>query len=103
MYFGGLVYVLGGLGVDEDGDGVVLDVAEVYDPVASTWARIADMGLAREAPCAAAHNGFIYALGGNDYGGNDLAYAERYCPVKRQWERVPDMPEAIACAGLVSL
>jgi hypothetical protein len=99
----GLVYVLGGLGFHEDGEGAVLDVAEVYDPVANTWTRIADMGLEREEPCAVAHNGFVYALGGCEYGGNDLAYAEKYCPIKRQWERLPEMPEAIACAGLVSL
>ena len=99
----GLVYVLGGLGFHEDGEGAVLDVAEVYDPVANTWTRIADMGLEREEPCAVAHNGFVYAMGGCEYGGNDLAYAEKYCPIKRQWERLPDMPEAIACAGLVSL
>ena len=102
----GLVYVLGGYG-DHDGAaqaGVALAVAEVYDPVTNTWSRIADMGLAREAPCVASYSGFIYALGGSEPdGGDDLACAERYCPIKRQWERLMDMPHGFGGAGLVSL
>ena len=102
----GLVYVLGGYGdhdANEEGDGVELAIAEVFDPASNAWSVIADMGLAREGVCAVAYNGYIYALGGNSTVSGDVAFAERYCPTTGQWSRMPDMPEARSYAGLVAL
>ena len=60
MVLDGKIYVMGGRGED----GVTLDMAEVYDPQADSWQRVASMPQGLYIHAAASMGGKIYVTGG---------------------------------------
>ena len=61
---------------------------------ANLWASIAPMPTARRYLAAAAVNGKIYAIGGNDANGNILNTVEVYDPNSNSWSTAASMPTA---------
>lgn len=104
----GRIYVIGGANQD---DANFLDLVEVYDPVAGTWACSTDdtstgcasytlppMPSPRSNLAATlGADGRIYALGGFNFAlGNPLAIVEAYNPATQSWASLPPMPTARA-------
>ena len=64
-----------------------------YDSMANVWEAMAPMSTARYALAAAAVDGKLYVMGGDD-GQNGLSSVERYDPAKNAWEAVAPMSTA---------
>jgi len=86
----GLVYVPGGY----DADGRVLDVLEVYDVGAGTWAQGPSLPAPRCAYAIAAVNGQVYLFGGWD-GKRYTGSVFRYDPAFARWEELSPMPVSL--------
>ncbi|MEM9644412.1 MAG: kelch repeat-containing protein, partial [Planctomycetota bacterium] len=87
------VYVVGGWGMDSDGDvhwhdqGLVLDL-NVDEP---TWDRF-DQPFERRALSVAVHEGKLYAIGGLTSDDDISNEVNVYDPVTGCWSRAPDLP-----------
>src|SRR3954454_9966506 len=99
------VLVAGGFtaGADEDSTDGYTKSAEVYDPTANTWSKVASMGAARYEPTMTVlKDGRVLVAGGS--GDTDtakatpLASAEIYDPEANSWSDVPSMTDARAYA-----
>lgn len=91
----GRVLVAGGrrLSIDEEGSRSIGFVAsvEIYDPVADTWTRAADMDSPRWAhTITAMDDGSVLVVGGENEDGK-VASAERYDPAADAWVEVSRM------------
>lgn len=87
----GAVLVAGGV----DAAGVPLATAEIYDPVAGTWAPTNSMSTARTNHTATLlPGGEVLVVGGGAPGAGYLSSAELYEPTSRTWRRAPDMGTA---------
>jgi N-acetylneuraminic acid mutarotase len=65
-----------------------------YDPTTNTWSNKVDMPTARDSFAAAAVNGRIYAIGGDNSEPGYLAVNEEYDPVANSWSTKAAMPTA---------
>merc|ERR1712224_16338 len=63
----------------------------VYDPAASTWARLPPMTTPREDCSVIANADKIYAIGGRDLDGDPVDIAEVFDPVAIRWTQLPPM------------
>jgi N-acetylneuraminic acid mutarotase len=85
----GRIYVIGGVGTGLD---EYLSLVEVYDPIANSWARVADMPTARQALATAlGPDGRIYAFGGAS-SPPFLQTVEAYDPGADSWSTGAPMP-----------
>lgn len=88
------MYAVGGI----DANGTRVATIEAFTPPASpnanTWATKAAMPTARGALSAAEVNGKIYAIGGNDIGGQKKNANEEYDPASNTWAPRQPMPIA---------
>ena len=64
---------------------------EEYDPVTNTWSTRAPMSIPRYVLAAAAANGIVYAVGGNN-GGAIMDTLEAYDPITNSWSTRAPMP-----------
>ena len=71
-----------------DDDDTALDSVESYGPDTDSWEESAPMSHARFDAKMARVNGSLYELGG---AGERSRSAERFDPVTRWWEALPDM------------
>ena len=87
---GDKLYVAGGFNVADQ----ELNRLEIYDFRTREWSRGPDMEVPRQHVAAAVSGGKLYVLGGRIDAlfllGN-VPTVERYDPVRRRWERMPDM------------
>ncbi len=104
----GKIYALGGETPNSNGTGnetyMKLATAEVYDPVADTWSTLPDMPTSRSSIVAAAINGKIHVVSGENVADNCVfPEHEVYDPVAKQWSAMIDMatPRHGAVAGVV--
>jgi N-acetylneuraminic acid mutarotase len=91
----GLVYVLGGLVVDNGVSPVWVKptaTVEAYDPATNTWSARASMPTARSSLRAAVVNGVIYAIGGDGASANGLLTVEAYSPATNTWSTRASLP-----------
>jgi len=87
---GSMVYVPGGY----DAAGRVLDMLEIYDVAAETWAQGPSLPAPRCAYALAAIQGRVYLFGGWD-GRRYVDTVFRYDPAVFQWEELAPMPVAL--------
>jgi N-acetylneuraminic acid mutarotase len=81
-------------GYNQNGGGLVLASAEIYDPVAATWTLTGSMSVARELQSATLlPNGKVLVAGGLDAVGTS-ASAEIYDPVAATWTLTGSMSAA---------
>ena len=97
----GKIYAFGGVDKLNEWWGAVvkggpfLNVVEEYDPVTDTWAKKADMSIARSSMASAVVDGKIYVIGGAaNTDGMALNTVEEYDPVTDTWAKKADMPTA---------
>jgi hypothetical protein len=96
------IYVVGGSPAAGGGGSSPLDRVEAYDAPSDTWTTLAPMGIARTGAGAAAVNGTLYVIGGDDAG-----TVEAYDAVDDSWSMKAPIPngggEAVAAAlnGLI--
>ncbi|MCY3722445.1 MAG: hypothetical protein OXG97_09515 [Candidatus Poribacteria bacterium] len=96
----GKIYAIGGAVRPRDRkpkDPGRIDLVEVYDPAADTWAKRAKMPTRRDGFGAEVVRETIYAIGGSGWphdgqGGPALATIEAYHPKTNRWRKKPDMP-----------
>jgi N-acetylneuraminic acid mutarotase len=85
----GKLYVMGGRWRHKG----KFSITEVYDPLANSWTRLADMPVPRSGLTADVLNGKIHVIGGEDI---DIfcTYSEHdvYDPATNTWERWPNLP-----------
>jgi len=91
----GKVYVIGGF-KDETS---ILDVVEVYDPVANSWNTKTPMPTARGGFGCAVVDGKIYAIGGTECGVVHLSIVEVYDPATDSWDNSTIIPMPTARNG----
>jgi N-acetylneuraminic acid mutarotase len=90
---GGRVYAIGGqFGADET-NGNRPEVHR-YDPVANTWARVADMPVPRGHTTASAFpvDGRLVVVGGTQPGSQPSSEVSEYDPVTNVWVKLPGLP-----------
>jgi len=97
----GKIYAFGGVDKLNEWWGAVvkggpfLNAVEEYDPVTDTWAKKADMSIARSSMASAVVDGKIYVIGGAaNTDGMALNTVEEYDPVTDTWAKKADMPTA---------
>jgi hypothetical protein len=89
----GNVLVTGGY-VPGGGPTAVWASAELYDPVANTWAPVASLGVRRYGHTATLlGNGNVLVVGGNN-GTTNVASAELYNPGRNTWTAAPPLASA---------
>ena len=79
----GLIFTIGGVCVD--GQGIVLDSMEKYDPKSGVWTRLSSMPTARCAMGVAVLGGKIYVAGGRGAGYVALQVVEVFDPQEGTW------------------
>ena len=95
----GLIFTIGGVCVD--GQGIVLDSMEKYDPKSGVWTRLSSMPTARCAMGVAVLGGNIYVAGGRGAGYVALQVVEVFDPQEGTWTSLSPMVEPRAGCGLV--
>ncbi|HZB51822.1 MAG TPA: hypothetical protein VE547_22230, partial [Mycobacteriales bacterium] len=101
----GIVYAVGGLGADVDGDTPLLDVVERYDPATGSWASSPSMPVPRAAPGVAGFEGRLYVAGGEVAGADGWDVTDSviaYDPVDGTWREVAPLPTARTRLRLVA-
>ena len=88
----GKIYAMGAMG-GFDGAGFLLDTAEVYDPQADSWQRVASMPQRLCEHAAAAMGGKIYVTGGRNQG-SFLKSVYVYDPQADAWTQLTSMGTA---------
>jgi len=92
------IYVVGGRQMVEQADGrkrpVNVATLEVYDPAARRWEVKAPMPLAQGGLAAAAHDGKLYAFGGEQFVPTAKVFPDAwvYDPRTDRWSALPAMP-----------
>ena len=101
---GSEIYVLGG-GIGPGGSPNILDTVEVYDAAGDSWSTAAPLNTEREAAVAAAANGKLYAIGGENLigGRQPLDSVEMYDPGSNTWADVSPLPQPRSFAAAVTL
>lgn len=82
----GKLYLFGGLGSSSAGK------VQIYDPVANTWTRGADLPFSAGSSSSAVINGMVYVAGGI-VGSSTTSRAARYDPATNRWTEVAPMPQ----------
>lgn len=85
---GGKIYVMGGVGADNQPVATV----EAYDPATRKWMTCSAMPTTRALLAAAVVNGTIYTFGGTTMGLDKLGVVEAYDPGTDTWSRRADLP-----------
>lgn len=94
----GRIYVVGGRQMVKQADGrqrpVNLATLEVYDPATERWEARAPMPQAQGGLAAAAHDGKLYAFGGEQFVPTGKVFADAwvYDPHTDRWSALPPMP-----------
>lgn len=92
------IYVVGGRQAFKEPDGSLrqINVAtlEIYDPVSDRWEVKASMPRAQGGLAAAAHEGRLYAFGGEQWVPEQKVFAESwaYDPSTDRWSALPPLP-----------
>ena len=89
----GKIYVVGGDLDDADGEEVVTDRVDVYDPVADSWQQLAAMPTARNSHAAAVVDGKVYVSGGYTTSGALSVAFEAYDPVTNTWTTMASLSQ----------
>jgi N-acetylneuraminic acid mutarotase len=102
---GGTMNVFGGAML---GQAVLVKHNYVYDPVAASWSRIADLPQLRTAATGAFLDGTLYVVGGLDYpprGGSGILESTTYAyhPSSDSWSQVANLPQAVDYASAAVL
>eukprot|EP01043_Picozoa_sp_COSAG02_P056814 COSAG02_NODE_6797_length_3355_cov_2.061732_1_plen_413_part_10 len=87
------IIVIGGQG-DSGRSSLGMSSGERYDPAANAWSPIASMGTVRYYHAAAAIDGLLYAIGGEDDSGSTLSSGERFDPASNAWSPIASMGTA---------
>jgi N-acetylneuraminic acid mutarotase len=93
--FGGKIYTFGGR-TGHVFSGTTLNHTYLYDPVADSWTRKADMPEARAFLSAVAVNGKIYAMGGSTRGYEGSEIVKMYDPLTDTWSVKPGLQAGVA-------
>lgn len=94
----GKIYVVGGRQMVTQADGrqrpVNLATLEVYDPAANRWETKTALPQAQGGLAAAAHDGKLYAFGGEQFVPSSKVFADAwvYDPKTDRWSALPPMP-----------
>lgn len=84
------LYVLGGRGEDRTNN--LEKTVECYDTKTKTWSQKTMMTDPRVSATATASKKHVYVIGGEGSSGiRGLKTAERYCPRKEKWEKLPNL------------
>jgi len=97
-----LIYAIGGRTGTTPFDPIPLNINQVYDPVADTWAALTPMPTARSGVGAVAVGGLIYVFGGWSLVGSTPTLqnlVEVYDPAADSWSTAAPMPTARAYLG----
>ncbi|MGH8960687.1 MAG: carboxypeptidase regulatory-like domain-containing protein [Jatrophihabitantaceae bacterium] len=94
----GLLYSLGGFDGNDD-----VKTFYAYDPTATTWSRLSDMSVTREAPVSAWINGKLYVTGGWGADLNPTGVTEAYDPAAGSWTTLSANPRPHAGSGTAVL
>ena len=100
----GVLYAIGGeCETPNSQDGTLyLDSCERFSPLENKWETIPSMPHQRSFVGVVAHDGYVYAIGGEDKM-TSFNYVERYDPDKCEWESLPDMRLNRSGAGVAVL
>lgn len=94
----GKIYVVGGRQMVKGDDGrtrpVNVATLEVYDPATDRWQTRAPMPLAQGGLAVGAHDGKLYAFGGEQFVPQAKVFADSwvYDPASDRWSALPAMP-----------
>lgn len=95
---GGKIYVVGGRQMVKGDDGrtrpVNVATLEVYDPATDRWETRAPMPLAQGGLAVGAHDGKLYAFGGEQFVPQAKVFGDSwvYDPALDRWSALPPMP-----------
>ena len=101
--YNGMIYVLGGLGNDEDDKEIALQTAEKYNPVQNKWIFVSDLIYARYFHAACLMQDKIFVVGGVDTNGKAIKIIECYDPSTDKWTVVSETEDELTGHALVAL
>ena len=98
---GGYLYAVAGecaINTPHD-DTLYLPYVECFDAVSREWFNVADVSVPRSFVSAVSHDGYLYAIGGED---RTASYnvVERYNPKKNMWTIITPMKKKRSGAGV---
>jgi len=94
-WMNGKLYVVGGAVYDScqpDQLGSATSSVQMFDPETNMWSRLADMKESRAYVGVTCHDGYLYAIGGEDDNRRKLNTIEKYDPLLDSWSYVARMP-----------
>lgn len=100
----GVLYAVGGeCETPNSQDGTMyLHTCERFSPRENKWENVPSMRNQRSFVGVVAHDGFVYAIGGEDMM-TSFNFVERYDPDKNEWVSLPDMRLNRSGAGVAVL